>query len=302
MNLSDAIKSLVEAKGLSILTSPMALNILSDYNAFNECPSSKNILKNFISEGYLEKIAFFYDNQLPLGDAPQNYLSEMYMKLGFRQDVSAFVLNSILNALGYGMPLPIVSSDLAEDLPVQNTSVDSSITPNSGNHFEFKGVSINGAKEEVADALQKQGYKFMDGGEDGILLNGKFAGIDNCQILVNASQHTHQTYSVSVFTPEALTWWSVKADYDRIKEMLKKKYGRPSSSMEVFSDPYNEGDGYELTALSTGNAMFFTSYSSNDGDITLHIIRGAQLLIEYKDKRNGDEHDVAESIAAENDI
>ena len=119
---------------------------------------------------------------------------------------------------------------------------------------------------------------------------------------MNASQHTHQTYSVSVFTPEALTWWSVKADYDRIKEMLRKKYGRPSSSTEFFSDPYDEGDGYELTALSTGNAMFVTSYSSKDGDITLHITQGAQLLITYKDKINGDEHDMAESIAAENDI
>ena len=302
MNLSQAIKSLVEAKGLSILTSPMALNILSDYNAFSEYPSSKNILKNIIGEGYLEKIAFFCDNQLPLGDTPQTYLSEMYMKLGFRQDVAAFVLNSIFDALGYGAPLSIVSNDMGENSIEQPTTTVSSITPNSGTHFEFKGIVINGSKEDVADALQKQGYEFIDGGEDGILLNGKFAGIDNCQILVNASQHTHQTYSVSVFTPEALTWWSVKADYDRIKEMLRKKYGKPSSSTEFFSDPYNEGDGYELTALSTGNAMFVTSYSSKDGDITLHITHGAQLLITYKDKINGEEHDMAESIAAENDI
>lgn len=302
MNLSQAIKSLVEAKGLSILTTPMALNILSDYNAFNEYPSSKNILKNIIEEGYLEKIAFFYDNQLPLGDAPHTYLSEMFMKLGFRQDVSAFVLNSILDALGYGTPLTVASNDLGNDLVVPTFPEDSPIIPNSGNHFEFKGVTINGSKDDVADSLQKQGYEFVDGGEDGILLNGKFAGIDNCQILVNASQHTHQTYSISVFTPEALTWWSVKADYDRIKEMLRKKYGRPSSSTEFFSDPYDEGDGYELTALSTGNAMFVTSFSSKDGDITLHITHAAQLLITYKDKINGEEHDMAESIAAENDI
>lgn len=302
MTLSQAIKSLVETKGVSILTSPMALNILSDYNAFSEHPSSKNILKNVISEGYLEKIAFFYDNQLPLGDAPQTYLSEMFMKLGFRQDVSAFVLNSILDALGYGMALTVVSNEFDDNLIELTSLGNSSIIPNSGNHFEFKGVTINGSKDEVADSLQKQGYEFVDGGEDGILLNGKFAGIDNCQILVNASQHTHQTYSVSVFTPEALTWWSVKADYDRIKEMLRKKYGRPSSSTEFFSNPYVEGDGYELTALSTGNAMFVTSFSSKDGDITLHITQRAQLFISYKDKINGEEHDMAESIAAENDI
>ena len=302
MTLSEAIKSLVEAKSVSILTSPMALNILSDYNAFSEYPSSKNILKNVICEGYFEKIAFFYENQLPLGDVPQNYLSEIYMKLGFRKDVTTYVLNSIFEALGYGAPLTVTSDNPESKPSVANSPVNSSIVPNSGNHFEFKGVVINGSKDEVAEALLKQGYEFVDGGEDGILLNGKFAGIDNCQILVNASQHTHQTLSISVFTPEALTWWSVKADYDRIKEMLRKKYGRPSSSTEFFSNPYDEGDGYELTALSTGNAMFVTTYSSKNGNITILITRGAQLLITYKDKINGEEHDMAESIAAENDI
>lgn len=301
MNLSNAIKSLVEAKGLSILISPMALNILNDYNAFNEYPSSKNILRNIIDEGYLKKIAFFYDNQLPLGDAPHTYLSDMYMKLGFRQDVSAFVLNSIFDALGYGNPLSVVSNDLGNNLIESASHNDTSIIPNSGSHFEFKGVVINGSKDDVADSLQKQGYKFIEGGEDGILLNGKFAGIDNCQILVNASQYTHQTYSISVFTPEALTWWSVKADYDRIKEMLRKKYG-VGSSTEFFREPYDEGDGYELTALNTGNAMFVTSYSSKNGDVTLHITHAAQLLITYRDKINGEEHDMDESIAAENDI
>lgn len=50
MTLSHAIKRLVEAKGVSILTSPMAINILSDYNAFCEYPSSKNILKNLVDD------------------------------------------------------------------------------------------------------------------------------------------------------------------------------------------------------------------------------------------------------------
>lgn len=302
MNLSQAIKSLVEVKGLSILTSHMVLNILSDYNAFNEFPSSKNILKNVISEGYLEKIAFFYDNQLPLGDAPQTYLSELYIKLGFRQDVSTYVLNSIFDALGYGTPLSIVSNDINSDFVESTSSKDSSIIPKSGRHLEFKGVVINGAKDDVVDSLLKQGYTFVDGGENGALLNGKFAGVYDCQILITASQHTHQTYSIAVFTPQVSSWWSVKADYNRIKEMLRKKYGRPNYSSEFFSDPYYEGDGCEFTAMGTGNALFVTSYSFNDGSITLQITDSAQLLITYKDKINGDEHDRAECISAENDI
>lgn len=219
MELSNAIKDIIDRFGTKVLPTRQFVNLLDDVGGFKDEPTaSKKVMKGLlivVSES-------FYDNQLPLGDAPHNYLSEMFMKLGFRQDVSAFVLNSILDALGYGTPITVASNDLGNDLVVPTFPEDSPIIPNSGNHFEFKGVTINGSKDDVADSLQKQGYEFVDGGEDGILLNGKFAGIDNCQILVNASQHNHQTYSISVFTPEALTWWSVKADYDRIKEMLRK--------------------------------------------------------------------------------
>lgn len=110
MKLKEALRNLVDAKGLNILSSPIVLNILSDYRAFDEYPCSKNILRNIISEGYLDKIAFIHDNHLPFGDAPNNYIAELYEKLGLRRDVSAYVINSIMEALGYDGGLPIESS------------------------------------------------------------------------------------------------------------------------------------------------------------------------------------------------
>ena len=304
MTLTEALKSLIDAKGLTILKSPMAINILSDYNAFSEHPSSKNILKNFIVEGYLEKIAFFYDNQLPIGDAPQFYLSELHQKLGFRQDVSIYVINSIMNALGYGTPL---SSGIQEEgsTPDENkTDLPEEITEelNGGKHMEFKGISLCGSKERVAQALVKMGYKEVDRGDDGVLITGKFAGKDACQILVSSSPHTGQVYSVVVFTPASLNWWGIKADYENIKSMLQKKYGAPSSRTEFFGSPYEEGDGYELTAFSTGNAFFVTKYETAVGEISVCITSDAKLLISYIDKKNGEDHNVAEGLAAEDDL
>ena len=306
MTLTEAIRSLVEAKGLNILTSPMALNILSDYNAFNDFPSSRNILKNIISEGYLEKIAFFYDNQLPMGDAPQTYLSELYTKLGFRQDVSAYVLNSILEALGYNTGLTIANNEdvmFSRNSKLPQDDSDMELTEvNDGNHFEFKGICINGPASKVANKLIQVGYQEVDRGDGGVLLNGKFAGKDNCQILVTASPYTGQTYSIAIFTPASLNWWGVKADYDNMKIMLQKKYGKPSSRTEFFSQPYEEGDGYELTALSSGNAFFVTRYSTDKGEVSICITNNAQLLISYIDKINNDEHNAAESLSAQEDI
>lgn len=126
MTLKEALRHLVDAKGLNILSSPIVLNILSDYKAFDEYPCSKNILKNIISEGYLDKIAFIHDNHLPFGDAPKNYLVELYDKLGLRKDISAYVINSIMEALGYHGELPILSSTQENALITGPTSTTES--------------------------------------------------------------------------------------------------------------------------------------------------------------------------------
>lgn len=302
MTLSEAISTLIQTKGLTILSSPVVLNILDDYKAFNEFPSSKNILKNLISEGYLEKIAFFYDNKLPIGNSPHTYMNELHSKLGFRMDGVCYVLNAVLGALGYDAICASETECHENNDKSSNMSNRSTVTPNGGEHFEFKGVTINGGVQDVADSLMKQGYEFIDGGDDGILLGGKFAGIENCQILVSGSIHTKQTYSVSVFTPTMNTWWSVKADYDRIKEMLQKKYGRPTNRTEFFNDPYEEGDGYELSALSSGYGIYATNYSSKNGEIGVIITGEGQILLTYKDIKNLTEHERAERIVAQNDI
>lgn len=308
MKLKDAIQSLIETKGLNILKAPMSLNILSDYNAFSDYPSSKNVLKNIISEGYLDKIAFFYDNNLPISeDTAQTYLSDLYNKLGFRKDISAYVLNALFESLGFAAMFHISDDSKLDNFMFENSSGQTSNSlyssePYGKNHLEFKGISINGSMEQVAERLKQQGYQEIDRADGCILLTGKFAGKEDCQILVSSSKHTGQTYSIAIFTPASLNWWSIKADYEQMKTMLTKKYGKPSSSTEFFSDPYEEGDGYELTAFSSGNAFFVTKYATDLGEISVCITNNAQLLLSYNDKINGEEHNTAESIAAENDL
>lgn len=217
--------------------------------------------------------------------------------------MSAYVLNAILYAVGSDTIEPVAEQcDKQSNQIFEHTSVETSIQPNHGKHFEFKGISINGASNTVVRSLERQGYTFVDGGEDGALLTGKFAGFDNCQILVSTSTHTKQTFMVSIFTPQNLNWWGVKADYDRIKELLGKKYGKSVAQTEFFSSPYEEGDGYELTAFSSGNAVFTTKYSDGIGEVSVMITKNARLIISYTDIVNKDEHDKAENIMAENDI
>ena len=87
-----------------------------------------------------------------------------------------------------------------------------------------------------------------------------------------------------------------------MKSILEKKYGKPSSCTEIFSYPYEEGDGYELTALSSDNVFYITTFSTLLGKVTIHITSNAQLLIAYEDNYNSEQHNTCKQIAVENDI
>ena len=54
MTFQDAIISVINDFGKDILTNASLLNFLYDYNAFDESKSFRIILKNLISEGYLD--------------------------------------------------------------------------------------------------------------------------------------------------------------------------------------------------------------------------------------------------------
>ena len=146
------------------------------------------------------------------------------------------------------------------------------------------------------------GFTFVDGGDDGALFNGKFAGIDNCQILASSSPIQNKLMGFPSSLLRTLIG-GVKAEYDRIKSMLREEVWTPQRMHWNFSVIHmNWGDGYELTAFSTGNAIYVTKYSTSVGDISVMITQSAQLLISYSDKVNREEHEAAEGLEAQNDI
>lgn len=281
MNLSQAIKSLVEAKGLSILTSPMALNILSDYNAFNEYPSSKNILKNVISEGYLEKIAFFYDNQLPLGDAPQTYLSELYMKLGFRQDVSAYVLNSLLEALDFDA---LINLNQEECKIASDTSDVINLSTDYSNHISFHGISLSENREKIVDQLLSKGYQVVESNNKLVELTGEYIGLDNAEIRVFGRPNS---YVSEVAVNINNTFFSLyKANEEHVLSLLTKKYGEPIVAIRNYYD-CDEFDGLLLFKNIDENKFEALDYKWNvkGGHIHVTTIMGS-LRIGFVDEIN----------------
>ncbi len=241
MALKEAIKSLIEAKGLDILKSPMSLNILSDYNAFSEYPSSKNILRNIISEGYLDKLSFFYKNQLPIGDAPRAYVMELYQKLGFRKDVSLYVINSLISALGYNSIKMSTNDNNWEYNKSNSANIPNS--DDSKDHISFYGIPLSKKREEIALELQKKGYAIIEKNSKLVALQGEYIGIDDVVIrLFGRPNDIVADVSVNIDN----TYFSLyKINEEHIISLLTEKYGEPSESIRNYYD-CEEFDGILL--------------------------------------------------------
>lgn len=279
MTLKDAIKTLIDAKGLDVLKTPMSLNILSDFNAFEEYPASKNILKNIISEGYLDKIAFFYDNGIPVGDAPTAYARELYHKLGFRSDVSTYVLNAILEALGFCQ----IANSIDHEVHI-NSNNTSLVDSASENHIVFNGISLGESMKTIISKLCNKGFEIVERHHNRIHLKGTFCGEENAEIMIFGDK-SGIVSSVRVII-NSFAEVIYRINEERFINLLSSKYGTPYKADKNYVDLsllFDDIMNFELID-STKEALDYR-WKVDGGEIQLHTITGS-LFIEYTDDIN----------------
>lgn len=292
--MNKALNQLINNKGYEFLKNPMIINILGDYNAFNEYHSSKFIFKTLVNEGYLEKILFLHENQKQID--VDNYIAELYDKYGLRKDVCHYVLNSLLLGLGYDVVLN--NNKANNEVVFEKNSIKPIIT---GEHLSFKGVEINGSIDEMRMQLENKGFTFITNIDNGIILSGDFAGFSNCEIIVTYSPYIDLVWRVIVLLPQKSQWYDLKAEYIHCKELYTKKYGKPQS-YEYFTSPYEEGDGYEMTAVSSENCSYASYFETPLGFVVVRISTDERVVFVYEDKCNSDLDSEARNNQADLDI
>lgn len=155
----------------------------------------------------------------------------------------------------------------------------------SQEHMMFNGIHIDGKVEELVHKLELKGYKldtYLDGHA---IMTGTFAG-KSATLYILGTVRTKTAWKISVNFGESNSWYSLKGEYNDFKELYTKKYGRPESHYEFFSDPYYEGDGYELQALRLNKCHYLTIYDLDTGSIAINLSSSESLTLSYEDKIN----------------
>ena len=160
-------------------------------------------------------------------------------------------------------------------------------------HLTFKGTPIDGSLPQFVSAMKNVGYELVyqspDG--DGAALSGKFTN-QEATLIVLCTPKTHTVWKIAVDFEDQSNWYSLKSSYLNFKKSLTAKYGNPTSEYEFFGSPYNEGDGYEMTAIFAEKCYYesFFDIVSPDGtnigtiavSIDKHETQG-RITISYED-------------------
>lgn len=180
------------------------------------------------------------------------------------------------------------------------TSDDMSITePNnmtnisSGDHLTFKGISIEGNVDDVINSLRNMGYTEIQpysSYEHNAVLQGTFAGITDCLIVVMGTSVSKTAYTIGVCFPKSFDWHSLKSQYLLFKEKLSQKYGLPISQ-EKFMFPFSEGDGLEIFTLRAKACTYMSAFIIEHGKVGVAITSDCQVDIMYIDKEGSELND-----------
>lgn len=158
-------------------------------------------------------------------------------------------------------------------------------------HLLFKGVPIDGTRDEFVQKMKQKGFNYLGTMDDMAFLKGDFAAYKNCAVGVVTLKQTDLVNRVLVMFPECETWAGLANNYFSLKEMLTEKYGKPTDELETFqgySEP--QDDNSRLHELMMDRCKYITTFSTPKGDIGLSIghnsTRDCRVVLIYIDKIN----------------
>lgn len=170
-------------------------------------------------------------------------------------------------------------------------------------HMMFMKTPIDGTITEFASKMKAKGFVQIVESENFITMEGEFMGKE-CHIHIVGTKKAKIVYMVSViFDRKYTSWYSLKSDYNDIRDSYIGKYGMPAKDYHFFDSPYYEGDGYEMQAVRLEKCNYLCFWNDmEEGDIMISIMKDSRISISYQDRLNEKERDIEKKAQINEDI
>ena len=156
----------------------------------------------------------------------------------------------------------------------------------SSGHIKFMGLNMTGCIEQYKDSLNLKGFTFISSDSNSFYFYGVFAN-EPVKLCVVVSPVTKTVCKTIVFFKKKDSWNALKSDYFEKKHLYTNKYPM-DRDYEFFASPYEDGDGYELRALSRDKCHYISFFYAMGGYISIEIEKNFQVSVTYEDRENMD--------------
>ncbi len=153
-------------------------------------------------------------------------------------------------------------------------------------HLRFMGIEIDGPMDAFVEKLEAKGFTVIEKHEDSIVMDGTFTN-KPVHLLIFQTSITKRVYKIGIFYKENNSWYSIKSDYNNLKDAYKNKYTL-EQDYHFFLDPYYEGDDYEIQAVELDKCRYFSVFKAQHGSISLNITTLKKILVSYEDSINSE--------------
>ena len=146
------------------------------------------------------------------------------------------------------------------------------------------GVQVDGYKKDVVNKFKAKGFKIPITPSSTVTsLRGIVDGV-TYEVLVCNTPISKKVWKIIVYLPKQDNWYDLKLTYTKFYDFFLKKYGEPNSSYSSFSSPYEEGDGYEMTAVAEEKCNYTAFWDL----VYMSISKYNQIEINYENPTNAE--------------
>lgn len=228
MELHKALRYIINNYRENILCEIRLVNILSDFNAFENIQGAKYIMRALIDEGITRKLLYLdkYDN------SAKELAHRFIITTGFNSDIVNEIFNSLAYGLGWIKRMPQAKKS-DPSISVQTTKQSPTNNNSDSDHLLFRNIPITGSPQNFAKKLLAMGYKKVSYSyDDWFSVTGPFAGVPGCIIFAHFNSVVNTVYRVNVHFPHHENRDRITADYYILKKLLANLYGIPVSRYE----------------------------------------------------------------------
>jgi hypothetical protein len=149
------------------------------------------------------------------------------------------------------------------------------------NAQEFMGIKVDGKVTDVVEKFKSKGFYVTDFKLTNYTMKGTLGNRD-IDLYIYNTLTSRLVWQFVIYLPKKDSWISLENEYEEFFEILKQKYGEPSSQYSFFETPYTKGDGNELSAVDVEKCHYAAFWDN----VFILISKYNKVKIAYENKVN----------------